>query len=397
MFPRSNLQLPRSFGLLRLALACAALLAVQAAGVARAQAPDVTEHLEWLGNPGKLSYPADAKTFARNVWHLKAFDGRLYVGIGNRDNAGPAPNAGPVDIWSYRPATGRFVKEWTAPDEQVEIFRVIDGRLVVPGNDPQEPWELGNFYRLEKDGWRKYRTLPNGLHIFDMIKFDGVLYAALGTQAGAVVAASDDDGLSWRTYQLVPVIRGYYARAYSLFVLAGRLYASASSRFGGVIFVFTKGTFLPMRKSDFFPGFERERHLTVQAYTPFRGQGVYIATDRGRSGLGQPVGLFAASNSQDVRPIELPPGAAPRAIVAADARLLVLASRPSGEGYENIVIETRDLVQWREAFRFRTPTFARAFEVLDGDVYFGLGSTQSNVSPQTGEILRLPARHATGR
>jgi hypothetical protein len=360
---------------------------------ARTQPQDRTATLERLGNPGRITYPEADKTFARNVWHLKAFAGRLYIGIGNRDNVGPAPNAGPVDIWYFDPATSRLVRDWTAPDEQVEVFRVIDEQLVVPGNDPMESWELGNFYRLEKDGWTKYRTLPNGIHNFDMIKFDGVLYAALGTESGAVVVASDDNGVTWRAHQLLPVIRGFHARAHSLFVLSGRLYASATGRMGAVVFVLTRDGFRPMRNSDFFPGIDQRRPVFVHGFTPFREQGVYIARERQTQGHPQPVGLFSAANPQNVRRIELAPDILPRDIVADGARLFVLATQRKDEGYVNHVFETGDLLEWREAFHFRTATFARAFEILGGDFYFGLGSHHEDVHPETGELLRLRAQH----
>jgi hypothetical protein len=358
-----------------------------------AQSPDHTSRLERLGNPGKTTYPEAEQTFARNVWCLKVFGGRIYIGIGNRDNFGPAPNAGPVDIWYFDPSTSRLVKDWTAPDEQVEIFRVIDGQLVVPGNDPMESWELGNFYRLEQDGWKKYRTLPKGIHNFDMIKFDGVLYAALGTESGAVVAASDDNGMTWRGHPLVPVVRGFYARSHSLFVLSGRLHASATGWMGWRMFVLTRDGFRPMRSSDFFPGIGTRRPVFVHAFTPFREQGVYIARERQAQGHPQPVTLFVAANSHAVRAIELMPDAQPRDIAADAKRLFVLATRRMGDGYDNHVFETGDLVEWREAFRVRTATFARTFEFFGGDFYFGLGTNHDDVHPETGEILRLREQH----
>jgi hypothetical protein len=375
---------------------CATLVAFSIAiadpSLAFAQAVDVTAHVERLGNPGKLTYPSDEKAFARNVWVLKAFEGRLYVGIGNRDNAAPAANAGPVDIWSFDPGKG-FVKEWTAPDEQVEVFRVIDGQLVVPGNDPREPWELGNFYRLEKDGWKKHRTIPKGVHAFDMIKFGGVLYAALGTEAGAVVVASDDDGTTWREFPLLPVARGYYARAHSFFVLNRRLYVSATGLMGSRTFVLVKGSFLPMRKSDFFPGVDRPHHVFAHAYTPFLGQAVYLGRERVLLGHPRPVGLFAAADAQNVRAVALLAGAVPRDIATESGRLAVLWTMQSRDGYDNHVFETRDLTEWRAAFRFHTSTFVRAMEIFGGDFYFGLGAHPDRVHSDTGEILRLRAQH----
>ena len=357
--------------------------------VGYAQSLDRTSQLERLGNPGKTSYPNAEQTFARNVWCLKAFGDRIYIGIGNSENFGPAPNAGPADIWYFDPATSRLVRDWSAPDEQVEVFRVIEGQLVVPGNDPMESWEFGNFYRLEQDGWKKYRTLPNGLHNFDMIKFGGVLYAALGTEAGAVVAASEDDGMTWRVQPLVPVARGFYSRAHSLFVLSGRLYASATGWMGWQIFGLTRDGFSLIHSSNFFPGVGASRPVFVSAFTSFREQGVYIARERQAQGHPQPVGLYVAANSEAIRTIELMPDVQPRDIAMSSKRLFVLVTRQMTAGYDNHVFETSDLAEWREAFHFRTATFARAFELSGDDFYFGLGTNHNNVHPETGELLRL--------
>jgi hypothetical protein len=42
-------------------------------------------------------------------------------------------------------------------------------------------------------------------------------------------------------------------------------------------------------------------------------------------------------------------------------------------------------------FHFKTTAFARSFELLNGDFYFGLGSDNDDVRPETGDILRLAA------
>lgn len=353
-------------------------------------------HVERIGNPAKLSYPADDKTFARNAWDLKAFAGRLYVGLGNRDNSEPAPNAGPVDVWFFALERGQFVKEGTLPDEQIETFRVIDGQLVIPGNDPMEPWELGNFYRLDPAGWTKIRTLPSGIHNFDMIKHGEAIYAALGSTYGAVVAASRDGGMTWQEHRLLPNSADYAARSHTFFVVDGLLHVSSTARPGGRIHVFADGAFRPQPGTDFFPGAPR-RHLVVAMAASFGRAAVYLAAHRIPGKHFTPFGLFVASDARSVRAIDLPQEIVPRDIVVDGDRLLVLGTRKTGGSYENHVFETRDLVAWRDMFHFKTAAFARSFELLNGDFYFGLGSDNDDVRPETGDILRLAARHVGAR
>ena len=111
--------------LFRVSLLAGALALAGMNGFA-APAKDVTAKMENLGIPLAQWFQAKAYggsgAYARNVWALKAFDGRLYIGAGNSSNGGPASNAGPVPIFSFDPKTKKFAQEWNAPDEQLDIF-----------------------------------------------------------------------------------------------------------------------------------------------------------------------------------------------------------------------------------------------------------------------------------
>jgi hypothetical protein len=175
-----------------------------------ARAADVTLYVESLGIPFAKRYPDGDTIFARNVWDLQAFAGRLYIGAGNWDNRGPAPNAGPVPIVTWDPQEKRFVREGIADEEAIERFEVINGRLYIPGTDPRGGWDFGNLYRREADGhWTKFRTIPHAIHTFALTGYDGRLYAGLGAEDtvpwytdfkryGSAIAVSKDDGASWR-------------------------------------------------------------------------------------------------------------------------------------------------------------------------------------------------------
>ena len=374
-----------------LLLAAGAIYSASLAHSFSDQGVDVTPDVERVGNPGQLSYPAQEHRFAGNIWDLKAFNGRIYVGLGNRNNSGPAPNAGPVDVWYFDPAAGKLVKDWTAPDEQVDIFRVIDGRLVIPGNDPQESWQLGNFYRLNQDGWQKVRTLPNGIHNFDMLQFDGVLYAALGTEYGAVVAQSKDGGQTWQEHRLERNVGSSIARAYGLCVVAGRLHVSALSAAGSSIFALSGNSFRSTRSSNFFPELHAS-DVIVRGCVDFGGNAVYLGAQMVLGEHAVPLKLFVASGSEHVRAIELPHDARPRDITVAGERVYALGSRRETSGFTTYVFETVDLAEWKELFHLATPTFARSIEVLNGDFYIGLGSLKDDVHPKTGDLLRVRAQ-----
>lgn len=357
-----------------------------------AQSPDVTARVERVGNPGRLSYPAEEHRFARNVWDLTAFKGRLYIGLGNRNNSGPAPNAGPVDVWFFDPARDQLVKDWTAPDEQVEVFRIIGGSLVIPGNDPQESWQLGNFYRLDHDGWQKVRTLPNGVHNFDMVQFDGVLYAALGTEYGAVVAQSKDGGQTWQEHRLERNAGNSIARAYGFCIVAGRLHVSVLSATGSRVYVLFGNSFRPSRSSRFFPGLHGA-DVIMRNCLDFGGKAIYLGAQMVLGEHPVPLKLFVANKSGQVGAIDLPHEAAPRDITIAGEQVYALSSRRDGAGFNAYVYETADLMEWKELFRLATPALARSLEVLNGDFYIGLGSQKDDVRQETGDLLRVRAQN----
>ena len=86
-------------------------------------ANDVTSRVERLGNPFSKG------TYARNVWDMQLFAGRIYLGHGNSSNIGPDPNAGPIPVWYYDLTTQTFVKQYTVDEEQIDVYRVFNNTL----------------------------------------------------------------------------------------------------------------------------------------------------------------------------------------------------------------------------------------------------------------------------
>lgn len=58
--------------------------------VAAPAAVDVSSSIAVLGSPFKKA------AYARNVWDMQLFGGKIYLGHGNSSNNAPSPNAGPV-------------------------------------------------------------------------------------------------------------------------------------------------------------------------------------------------------------------------------------------------------------------------------------------------------------
>ncbi len=166
-------------------------------------------------------------TTANHAWDVKIWGNMVYRGAGDYDK-----NAGTAPILAFNKETQSWVQMGITADQAVHRFVEIGGTLYTPGIDANGSWDSGNFYVLDGDKWTQVRNLPNGLHNFDMIEYDGKIFAGLGTEIlGNTVAVSQDKG---KTFTFVPLYRdgavfdtaGYeYSRTYAFVEYNGDLYA----------------------------------------------------------------------------------------------------------------------------------------------------------------------------
>jgi len=349
---------------------------------ASTDAPDVSARVVKLGNPYAARFASRDRFYARNIWDLQAFSGRVYIGGGNSSNLGPAVSPGAIDVWSYSPARDSFTKDFTVDEEQVDRYKIYDGKLYIPGHDPRESWSLGNFYRKDLTGWKKFRTIPYGIHTYDLEWHGGYMFAATGTQYGGEVSRSSDLGRTWKRFHLS------WERAYTLFKLGGKLYVSS---FGTQVHRYAGGTFTPVSAASFFPGATLSGSVLVVRPVNFLNQLVYIAGKNVNDHQWVPRGLFRAPAYGSSRRIAPPSGRTYDLRVANGKLYALVNTKVAADKYIVSVRSTTDLVTWTEVFRFTRGAFARSFEYLNGNFYFGLGSEPGFVSPITGDILRVNA------
>jgi len=346
--------------------------------------PRTARDVVFLGNPFLSAYVDSIDMrYARNIWDMQLWDGKIYLGHGNSSNNPPAVNAGPVPIIAYDPESRKFLTEFTVDEEQIDRYRVIDDQLYIPGHDPRDPWELGNFYRLTDKGWEKVRTIPLGIHAYDILGFEKALFVAEGTTKGAVVSRSTDRGQNWESFELLPNV----GRTFELFVLGGTLYVSA---YDETIFRYDGSSFRRIYV-DVFPEVRHGRHPLVVRSVRFGDHLLYIGANNINDHQWTPFAVFQAACIDEARPLPLPETDVPYDILVRDNTAFVLTNR-FAEDMENatvIIYRSEDLDHWEEVVRCEMPTFARSFEYYGGEFYLGLGTKTFPLHEASGNIYRV--------
>lgn len=357
---------------------------------------DATSQVVLVGNPFTKS------TYAKNVWDMQVYNGRIYLGSGDCGK-----NAGATPVIYYDSAANKFTTQFTVSEEQIDIYKVLNGKLFIPGTDATESWDFGNFYILENDHWTKLRTIPNANHVWDMAYFNDQLYAATGTTKPGMgeVLASNDMGKTWASQ--VPQNKRFYAIndwATSLLELNNKLYATGtlvipSSSTSDIFDKFTNllvtdSTSMLAQPYDIrlLPGVKNNYLYGIKRQTTIGNNLIYLGVRvAGTNDLWSPDAMYVTTDLTQSRRVVLPAvDALPSDILARGNVVYVLANiKNSNNNYTNVVYKSEDLKNWTELFRFNTATFARSFEELNGDFYFGLGCSYDFLAPSTGNILKV--------
>jgi hypothetical protein len=355
---------------------------------------------------------------------MQAFGNRIYFGHGDYGD-----NTGPIPLHYFDPVSQQFLIDRVVnasntvcgtadggntcvDDEEINNIRVIDGKLYVPGIDAKEPsdeWFYGNFYVRDAaaTAWIKYRTIPGGIHVFDLYRFADPqapaspprLFAGTGpTSAHTSPMIATNDGVTianWSntTYNGGP---GQTNRINRFFALAGQLYASGVLYSNQLLLRYDGGvnfSFVPYSDANrMFPDKVDAAGNSSIAIRVFRevyvgSQMVYLGVSGDQS---MPFGLYRATGVTQAQTIVLPvANVRPMdLLLGSDGVVYVLGQTGTAGNYTNYVFSSANLSSWTEVLRFSTTTFARSFEYLHGYFFFGLGTTRTELSTAAGDILQ---------
>jgi hypothetical protein len=159
------------------------------------------------------------------------FDGtRLYMGHGNYTF-----NTGPTELAYVDVVTGVTGVSFTAPTEEINTFRRIDGGIAVPwidGTGCGACTPPNGGLTTNVGGWRNIHAFP-AAHVYDVAQYGNDLYLSGATPAGASIYRSTDGGKTWNLSIAETSSGGKvtgYERFYWMGVAGGKLYAQAAHK-----------------------------------------------------------------------------------------------------------------------------------------------------------------------
>ncbi len=324
------------------------------------------------------------------VWDMEIYDGKLFCGGGDYDI-----NAGPVHIRAYNLNEKIWETGGVLYEEEINRFYIIDGKLTTVGVDPQAGWELGNFYTLEGDEWEQHRTIPGGIHCFDIVKFDGTLFVGLGVLEGSYpISASEDGGKTFTTVNMVkngmPLDtsdENKTYRVYDFFTLNGKLYALYIS--GGIkeLYRYENGEFVYFKSEMYLLPEVNFNYIRIGSKTEFMGKCffangyLYESSDMVNFSMVNEVYTRTDSYVYD--------------IYVEDGKMYAL-SFSLGEQGEKLtsvwVNATGEAEDFKMLFEFEYEAPPLSFVSNGGDFYIAMGDGKTE-NPKNGEVLFIAEKY----
>jgi len=343
---------------------------------------DLVSYTE-LGIPTSERYVTD--TVARSPWDMVIWENRLYIGSGNYDT-----NAGPVDIWCYLIADGTWKNSGTLPEEEIDRFCIINDRLFAPGIDPQEDWTLGNHYTFDNGQWVKHRNINGGLHTFDIVEYDDMMFVGLGVLRGSYpVVCSEDGGRIFNNVTFfkngvaVDTAKSENVRVYDLFVFKDELYAAFL--YGDTeptydLYRYENGAFV--YDNSWYGKIHQIKYTNniISAKTDFKGS-MFFTTGY----------LYATEDMTNFKHIVFPNSETVYDICCDDERIYALCGSKQEDGKYKITVyanKGQNVEDFKALFTFVYDIPPLSFAKQDDKFFIGMSETKSG-NDKNGSIILI--------
>lgn len=331
-----------------------------------------------LGCPSKASY-SEKQLNSRIPWDLCVFDSKLFIGCGDYDK-----NTGPCDIWQYDLSTREWSVSGKVADEAIVNFEIIKDQLIATGTDPKESWENGSFYTLTSDGWQTNRSVPFGIHMFDIAEFQGKTFYAIGNQSSSQSTVQMTlDGVSYTNVPFyiddVALLNNPdygFSRCYNLFEGDNSLFAfcwfsdsKSQPKMTGVFKFDDNGFHFISKLTDLkAENLGSNRQLPLSKTITYNNK-FYFSTGY----------LYSTESFKSLEKINIPNSAYVEDMTVDGDKLYILTSSEHDDEFLNTIWEYNETDGLKELCSFHYKQSAISLEKYD-DIYFvGIGKmTDSN-------------------
>ncbi len=301
------------------------------------------------------------------VWDMKLWDGFLHIGAGDYDK-NYTVNTG----YRYDLEKEEWDKCGIVSDEQISRFLEIRGQLAAPGVDPTGTWDLGQYFLLIDGRFESQCVIPGGIHNFDIVEYNGVLFFGTGVLAGSYpVFVSNENGLELKQVpfldsngEKVSTLGFSHVRCYDLMVLKGELYAVLTLDQNKNVYKYNGSEFV------FHSGFGSKVINGRHTYVPIMDKKVLGDTLYFTSGK-----LYATEDMDTYRDIT-PEGVAYVAdvLIYDDCLYALTNDRNADDGYDIKVMKMSNDETFTEVFEISNKIAAMSFEFDGSNYYIGLGT-----------------------
>ncbi len=313
-----------------------------------------------------LPYGSLESYIARMPWDIKIFDGYLYVGAGDYGE-----NVSPEFARRYNLATKTWEECGAIPDEQIGKFVIIDGKLVITGTDPIDDWSMGNYYVLTGNSFVMRRIIPGGIHNFDMVEFEGKIFAGLGVESSFYpVQVSYDKGGTFAQVSFekdgapldtsgITSVRAYdlVVSNYSLYAI---IYLDGSTR---EVYKYENGLFV------YLNNWAEDIFLGSIAQVAYASKAVYYDSVYFTNAK-----LYTTKDMNNIELVSFDEAKTITDILVYDNRLLVMGYKVLEDGnYQNYIYEKIDDDDFRLIAQFQSEIAAYSFEYFSGSFWLGFG------------------------
>ncbi len=104
-----------------------------------------------------------------------------------------------ADVLSYDYLTGQFASEYQPYESGLNIVKLFDGKLYLPGPDSMDPWNTpGSIYTYDGRQWLEHAAIDSAVHVCDVEVVNHRIFVTTGQMdSTGGVWMSTDDGASF--------------------------------------------------------------------------------------------------------------------------------------------------------------------------------------------------------